>query len=151
MIFLFAAAAVFAADYYMKYRVEKKPDDFQEEIFGGRIVLRKSHNKGAMLNFLDEKQQLVAGFSLGITVSLTFAYMYLLGREGFRLVKLGLSFLIGGAYSNVFDRIRRRYVVDYFSFNVKWNKLRRIVFNLGDIFIFLGAFLVIFWNGRRKS
>ena len=143
--------AVLAADVYLKYQVEKKPDNFQKETLGGRILLRKSHNRGAMLNLMEKKQQLVAGFSLGLTVSLTFAHMYLLGRQGMRLLKTGLALLLGGAYSNVFDRIKRGYVVDYFSFSVKWERFRRIVFNLGDISIFLGAFLVIFWNGRRKS
>lgn len=151
MLWLFIAAAVFALDHWLKCYVEKKPDDFQKEVLGGRILLRKSHNKGAMMNFLDEKQQLVAGFSLGLAASLTFAWLYLLGCRGLRLLKAGFSFLLGGAYSNVFDRLKRRYVVDYFSFHVPWRKLQKIVFNLGDIFIFLGTFLVIFWNGRRKS
>ncbi len=57
------------------------------------------------------------------------------------LIKLGLSFVVGGAFSNVYDRLVRRYVVDYFSFNVKWERLRRIVFNISDLFIFLGSFL----------
>ena len=36
----------------------------------------------------------------------------------------------------------RGYVVDYFSFQTPWNWLNRIVFNLSDLAIFLGAFLV---------
>lgn len=151
MVYLFIAAAAFALDYYLKCRIEKKPDGFQKEILGGRVLLRKSHNKGAMLNLLDEKQQLVAGFSLGLTVSLAFIFLYLLGQRGQRLLKAGLAVLLGGACSNVCDRVRRRYVVDYFSFSVKWERLRKIVFNLGDIFIFLGTFFMICWNVRRKS
>lgn len=151
MLWFFIAAAVFALDYYFKCQMEKKPNDFRKEILGGRILLQKSHNRGAMLNMMDERQQLVAGFSLGLTAGLTFAWLYLLGCRGLRLLKAGVTFLLGGAYSNVFDRLKRCYVIDYFSFHVPWKRLRKIVFNLGDIFIFLGAFLVIFWNGRRKS
>lgn len=151
MASLLIILAVFAADVYLKYKIEKEPDGFRKEALGGRILLRKSHNSGAMLNLLEKRQQLVAGFSLGIAASLTFAYAYLLEKRGMRLLKTGLAFLLGGAYSNVFDRIKRGYVVDYFSFQIKWERFRKIVFNLGDIFIFLGAFLVIFWNGRRKS
>ena len=47
--------------------------------------------------------------------------------------------------------ITRKYVVDYFSFHTKCRKLERVVFNLADMFIFLGGFLVIFWNMLRKS
>ena len=46
---------------------------------------------------------------------------------------------------------KRKYVVDYFSFHTKCRKLERVVFNLEDMFIFLGGFLVIFWNMLRKS
>ena len=52
--------------------------------------------------------------------------------------------ILGGAWSNVWDRITRKYVVDYFSFHTKCRKLERVVFNLADMFIFLGGFLVIF-------
>lgn len=149
MFWILMAAAVFVLDYCLKRQVEKKPDDYRKEILGGRILLRKSHNRGAMMNLMDERQQLVAGFSLGLTVSLTAAWLYLLGRRGFGLMKTGLSLLIGGACSNVFDRLKRRYVVDYFSFQVKWKRMQKIVFNLGDICIFLGTFLL--WNGQRKS
>lgn len=147
MFWILMAAAVFVLDYCLKRQVEEKPDDYRKEILGGRILLRKSHNRGAMMNLMDERQQLVAGFSLGLTVSLTAAWLYLLGRRGFGLMKTGLSLLIGGACSNVFDRLKRRYVVDYFSFQVKWKRMQKIVFNLGDICIFLGTFLL--WNGQQ--
>jgi len=150
MFWILMAAAVFVLDDCLKRQVEKKPDDFRKEILGGRILLRKSHNRGAVLNLMDERQQLVAGFSLGLTVSLAAAWLYLLGRRGFGLLKTGLSLLLGGACSNVLDRLKRRYVVDYFSFQVKWKRLQKIVFNLGDICIFLGTFFVL-WNGQRKS
>ena len=149
MFWILMAAAVFVLDYCLKRQVEEKPDDYRKEILGGRILLRKSHNRGAMMNLMDERQQLVAGFSLGLTVSLTAAWLYLLERREFGLMKTGLSLLIGGACSNVFDRLKRRYVVDYFSFQVKWKRMQKIVFNLGDICIFLGTFLL--WNGQRKS
>ena len=36
-------------------------------------------------------------------------------------------------------RLKRGYVVDYFS--IQWKKLKKVVFNLGDIFIFAGSAL----------
>ena len=47
---------------------------------------------------------------------------------------------IGGALSNLYDRVFRGYVVDYFS--VQWKGLKKVVFNLGDMFIFLGAMMI---------
>ena len=33
-------------------------------------------------------------------------------------------------------------VVDYLGFRTKWKKITKITYNLGDLAIFLGAFLV---------
>ncbi|MCI5994972.1 MAG: signal peptidase II [Blautia sp.] len=152
MIYLFIPLLIFGVDIIIKgYMEERKPDGYQREILGGRILLCKSHNQGAMLNLLEKHRQLVAGFSLGLTVCLVAAHLYLSGKKGMHLLKCGLAFVIGGACSNVYDRMVRHYVVDYFSFRVKWEKLRKIVFNLGDLFIFLGTFFIILWNTLRKS
>lgn len=152
MPYLIIPIAVCLLDLRIKnYMEEKSPKELPKEIWGGRILLRKSHNTGAMLNCLEERQKLVAGFSFGLTACVLLGYLWVLGQRGMHLLKTGLSFLLGGACSNVYDRLVRKYVVDYFSFQVKWKKLRNVVFNIGDIFIFLGSFLVILWNLRRKS
>ena len=41
----------------------------------------------------------------------------------------------------IVDRLKRGYVVDYFS--IRFKKLKKIVFNLGDICIFLGAGILL--------
>ena len=55
--------------------------------------------------------------------------------------KIALTFAIGGALSNLYDRMVRGYVIDYFS--IQWKKLTKVVFNLGDLFIFAGAVLLL--------
>lgn len=66
-------------------------------------------------------------------------------KERVSVLKLAFSFIIGGACSNVYDRIVRKYVVDYFSFNTKLKKLKDIVFNISDMFIFLGTGLAVLY------
>lgn len=56
--------------------------------------------------------------------------------------------LLGGAFSNTYDRCRRKYVVDYFSFGVKWKRLSRIVFNISDFGIILGALTAALAAGK---
>ena len=63
----------------------------------------------------------------------------MLGR-GRILEKLALTLTLAGGVSNLYDRMKRGYVVDYFSF--QWKALKKVVFNLGDLFIFAGAFLM---------
>ena len=65
----------------------------------------------------------------------------LLLRKGSSGQKLGLSIVLTGAASNLYDRFRRGYVVDYFSIRLKG--LEKVVFNLGDMFIFFGSLLFV--------
>ena len=61
------------------------------------------------------------------------------GEQGKKARKLGMAMVIGGSLSNLYDRYVRGYVVDYFS--LRFGPLKEVVFNLGDIFILLGAAL----------
>ena len=64
--------------------------------------------------------------------------------------KLGLTMVLGGALSNTYDRVFRGYVVDYFSFNVKWKKLSSVIFNIADLFIFIGSLMMSLFESKRK-
>lgn len=148
MLYSLISVLLFAADSKIKHKVEKqvKPDSV-DYICGGRLLIRKHHNKGAMLNLFDGHQKLVAAVSACLTV-----FLMLLGVDTFvnkdknRGEKLGFAFLIGGALSNTLDRITRGYVVDYVSFRVKWKRLRNIVFNISDFFIMAGAWLAVLFR-----
>lgn len=112
----------------------------------GRILLRKHYNRGAMLNFGETKQKLIALLSVILTIIAVVVFIITLGHRGNNLLRIGLAFLLGGAFSNTYDRVKRKYVVDYFSFGVPWKgrfwqKFRNVVFNISDICIILGAAL----------
>lgn len=144
MIYILVAAAVFLLDYKIKDYIEKnKKEGDTQEILRGRILIRKFHNSGAILNFMEKKPKVVEIFSLSLSLILFLGYLPLLFKKGYILLKLALSFILGGAFSNVYDRITRHYVVDYFSFNTKVDRIRRIIFNLSDIFIFIGSIMLI--------
>ena len=96
-----------------------------------------------MLNFLQKRQSAVAALSLVLTIAATVLFGLSFGTRGNNLLRVGLAFLLGGAFSNTYDRLKRKYVVDYLSFGVKWKKLRRIVFNVSDFCIIIGALLAV--------
>lgn len=104
---------------------------------GGLIRLHKNHNRGFSFGFLQDMPQLVRAVPLCVTSGLAGMWLYLCGRRGNRLKKLGLTFALAGSASNLYDRLKRGYVVDYFS--IRWKKLEKVVFNLGDLFILTGA------------
>ena len=143
MGFLCIVALIFAGELGIKNYVEKKRNAGEEkEICKGRILLRKYHNKGACMNLGEKKSNVVAGLSLILTAALALVFLFTLTRHGNGWLKAGLSLLLGGAFSNTYDRLKRKYVVDYFSFGVKWEPLRAIVFNISDFCILIGALII---------
>jgi signal peptidase II len=147
MIYFLISAGIFALDFVVKHLVEKNLEyDKPEKKIKDMFIIRKIYNKGGALNTLDSKQEFVAGFSTALTFSVIAAQVFLIGKKGANILKLGLSFVIGGAASNVYDRIARKYVVDYFSFNTKLKKVRDIVFNISDIFIFVGTAIAALYS-----
>ena len=143
MGYLCIVALIFAGELGIKIYVEKKWNAGEEkEICKGRILLRKYHNKGACMNLGEKKSNVVAGLSLILTAALALVFLFTLTRHGNGWLKAGLSLLLGGAFSNTYDRLKRKYVVDYFSFGVKWEPLRAIVFNISDFCILIGALIV---------
>ncbi len=143
MIYLLIIVVIAGSEYLIKNHMESKyKSGDRKEIFGGRVILHKYYNKGAFLNFMENKKEIVKTVSLVFLGLLLLLFAFMLPKKGSRLFKLGCAIGLGGAISNVSDRYRRGYVVDYFSFNFpKLTKLKNIIFNLADIAIFIGAFL----------
>ncbi len=58
---------------------------------------------------------------------------------------------MGGGFCNFWDRLTKQHVVDYMSFNVKCSRLRKVVFNLSDLFVFAGAVMNLFFVNLAKK
>lgn len=138
------AAASFLIDEGMKNCVEEYDVlDTPKEILDGKAVLRRYHNKGAFLNFGEQKRKLVTLLSVLLTVAVLVVFVLTLGMRGKKLLKAGLSFLLGGAFSNTYDRVVREYVVDYVSLKTGIAAIDRVVFNLADLCILIGTMAVV--------
>ena len=141
-VWILILAVIFWGDFFLKNYIESHVDEREErEICRGKLLIRKHHNKGMMLNAGQKKRKLVAAISLVFTLLLTAVFLVSLGHRGNHLLRLGLSLLLGGAFSNTYDRLRRGYVVDYVSFPVKWQGFRKIVFNCSDFCIIIGSLI----------
>ena len=142
MIYIIIVLVIVIGEHYIKNYIENNRElGERQEILKGKIIIRKHHNEGAFLNFMGEKKEMLKTISCILLGLVSLLFVILLPRKGKKLFKLGLAFALGGAISNVADRIKRGYVVDYFSFNCK--KLKSIIFNLSDIAIFLGSGLIL--------
>lgn len=153
MIYILITLAVFFLDYNIKNYIEQRFSvGEKKDILKGKITIKKQYNQGLCLNFLDKKAELVKKLSAVVFGALVITYIIVLPQKNKNLKKLGLSLCTGGAASNVWDRFKRGYVVDYFSINIK--PIKNIIFNLADIFILLGSFVTFFTcliTGSKKS
>jgi len=146
-----------AGDLVLKGWIEKQdPAQFPRPLqkSGGNIQLYRNHNAGFPFGFLEKHQELVKLIPL-VEISALGGFLVCLNtQKGNTAKKVGLAVLLGGGISNLYDRFVRNYVVDYFSFQFGW--LKKVVFNLGDLFVFLGS-AILFAAGlvdemrRRKS
>lgn len=133
---------IFFGDMWIKNQVERKGvEGNTRKVWNGRLLIRKHHNKGIALNVGQRKQPIVALVSAIFTVLVFGLFVVSLGNKGNDMLRIGLALIVGGGFSNTYDRLKRKYVVDYVSFGVEWQPLRRIVFNISDFCIIIGALL----------
>lgn len=148
MVYIIIVLIIFLTENKIKQYIEKNKEMHKsEKILNGNIILERYHNKGVMLNFMQNNIKLVKIICTSLLGIILIVFAYVLPKKGNHLLKLGLSFLLGGALSNVYDRFKRGYVVDYFSFKF----LKKIVFNISDLCIFLGSFLITIYSFLKKE
>lgn len=144
MFYLILIVFIFILEWKIKNYIEAVYDTSRQElIWKDKIRLRKYHNHGAFLNIMEKKKKILHIISIIFTLMISFFFLITLFHKGNHLLKLGLSLLLGGAFSNTYDRLSRNYVIDYFSFCSPFPKLNRIVFNLSDFCIIIGSLLVV--------
>lgn len=151
MFWIIFAAAVAAVDLFIKKWIKDHVDlNARKEIFGGKIIITKYFNPGAMLGFMKKQAQLLSGVTLlaiGVIIGLLLSFS---GRRGNFIIKLGLSLLLGGAASNAFERLTCHKVTDYFRISIGCARLEKIIFNIGDFCIFAGSLLSVLGSVTKK-
>lgn len=143
MVFIGMALLITAVDLSVKSTIEDADSSLFPKVLsgsGGRIVLHRNHNDGFPFGLCRSMPKLVRGIPLVITSAVAGIFVWLHLKKGYTAEKLSLAMILGGALSNLYDRMVRRYVVDYFS--IQWKGLKNVVFNIGDIFIFAGTGLL---------
>lgn len=148
MVFIIVVISIFLLEKKIKDYIEKNKEMHKKEkILNGHIIIRRYHNKGAFLNIFENNLKLVKTLSLVFLGLLILTFTIILPKKNNNGIKFALSLIIGGASSNIYDRFKRGYVVDYFSFKV----LKKIIFNISDICIFVGTLLLIITSRFEKD
>lgn len=117
-------------------REDQGPASFWE----GRVRIKKCYNRGAAFGLPGlHGRGLIAASCAALLVFLA---------EGSRK-PLAVGLVLGGGLSNLWERLCRGCVLDYISLPKAPGFLKRYLYNIADIAIFLGALLSLL-RGRRR-
>lgn len=138
----FTAAVVFAADFvaktYLRSHFAFTSTPVIKNIFHITVVF----NEGAAFNILSGKTTFL--IYAGIIFILLFLLFLKNEKRTDTLFLLSCGLIMGGALSNLYDRITLGYVVDYLDFRV-WP-----VFNISDSCITIGTGLLLIDSFKKK-
>jgi signal peptidase II len=139
MLSLLSGAGAFLTDQFLKSQVEKDKIKSGKQYFGDLITIKKSVNKGLIMNNLEERPRWVLSWVSAMFGMTTYIYLLTLGKKHRKVKRLGLALMVGAAASNLYDRIKKGGVTDYFVIK----GIPKIIFNLSDIVIILGAVISV--------
>lgn len=144
MRYILMILTIFTGELFWKEHVEREtPEGSSKKALRNTVILTKHHNYGAAFNTGERRPGIVKGISVLLTVLAAIFFIFSFGTVGKGMLKFGLSLLLGGAFSNTYDRLRRGYVVDYFRLNVPAKRIWNLIFNISDFCIVIGAVLVV--------
>lgn len=98
-------------------------------------------NRGAAFGIL--QGQLILFFLITIFFFIFIIYLYQKELPQTFLVKIAISFLLGGSTSNLIDRILMKYVTDFIGLNL-FDFYQLPIINIADIFISTGVLILIY-------
>lgn len=136
---LLLSVAIAAADSLIKRHREE--NDTTYEFLDDHVRIVTYRNKGAFLGKGSGHPVLVMWASVALTIVLGTVFIITLTHSGLKALKLGLGLLLGGAFSNSYDRLKKGYVVDYIVFSKAPGFIKNIVFNISDFAIIIGALI----------
>lgn len=98
-------------------------------------------NYGAAFGILEGRKVFFIIMTLAVVVGISY-FLIKNYHEVNVFLRIGISFLLGGAVGNFIDRVRFGYVVDFISFRLI-GKYDFPVFNIADIAIVIGTGLIL--------
>ena len=147
MIWCLVAAVVFMIDYSIKKWAEKNLRGKKRQPIGKTgCSLILVHNKGFAGSKMQNKPEAVKVihtiilFVLGLLCVICGYF-----KKGKELTALGLSMVLGGGASNLYDRWKKGYVTDYLGLPIA----KKLVFNLSDLCIFAGAVIAMIGEWKK--
>ncbi len=141
MLDILLPAIVAGTDAMVKKHREENDETYR--YLNDNLKVVTFHNKGAFLGRGSSYPVAVTALSVMLTVILGAVFILTLTKSGLKMLKFGLGLLLGGAFSNSYDRLKKGYVVDYLVFDKAPGFLKNIVFNISDFAIIIGSLISV--------
>ena len=127
-------------DLHCKTYMEHNYDKIKRKVIcDGYVELRQVQNKGMAMGVGEKYPETTRLASGLVCLSTGLQALTVWSKKRGFLRSLAIALTLAGAISNTYDRLVRRYVVDYFGFRTRHKRFNRVTFNLADMFIFLGS------------
>lgn len=139
MLFFIITITIVILDRFSKSMAVKKLNDKTVYFMKQKIQLFVIENRGVAFSLLTGKVKMIIKVSLILLLAMIIYLILLIQNEGQSLLKMGISFMIGGGFSNLVDRILYDGVIDFIYINFK----KCPVFNFADIFILIGSLMIL--------
>lgn len=136
MLYFIIISLILVFDIFTKYLSSFYFKVSEVEVIKNILYFTYVENRGAAFGIMQNKQW----FFILITLILIIAMiLYILKvKPQDILLKLSLSFIIGGGIGNLIDRVFKGYVVDFIDLRI----INYPVFNIADCFVVIGAVLL---------
>ena len=126
--------------------------DEQISLLSDRIMLTRVENAGAFLSLgtaLPSLAKLAILILIPVLVLLSGIYFVFHRNDIQSATLVGICFVLGGGIGNIYDRIIYGSVTDFLHIN--FGLFQTGIFNLADVSIMIGIFIVLFDTYRSKS
>jgi len=148
---LWISIVVFLVDWGSKSLANTHLSPYVPQPIFPSFNLTLAYNTGAAFSFLDNASPwsnlLFGAIALGVS-GVILVWLARLPRSE-KCLNIGLTLILGGALGNLWDRFRYAHVIDFIDLYVgAWHWP---VFNVADLAVSLGAFLVVwYWIHIKK-
>ena len=120
--------------------------DMSISVIDNFFSLTYAKNEGIAFSLLDGYVDLIV---VGTLVVICLIIKYVRDNVTKASEMVGYSFIIGGAFGNLLDRVMYGYVVDFLDFKIFGYNYP--IFNLADTFIVVGVFILIVCSIRENG
>ncbi len=143
--FVAVAIPVFVADQVTKYLIDTHLTLFSKiTVIPGFFNIVKAYNTGAAFSLFANRHSFAVTliFHALTAIAVIFViYLFIVTKPNMHLQLIALNLILGGAFANLYDRIRLGHVVDFLDFYI--GPYHWPAFNVADASIVIGTGLLL--------